>query len=166
MNNEMLAEKVGQALKAHGLMMTAAESCTGGGVAYAVTAIAGSSEWFERGFVTYTNQSKQEMLGVSTETLVAHGAVSEATVAEMAIGALQKSDAQLSLAISGIAGPGGATADKPVGMVCFAWGYGGGSPYTEVKFFKGDRTAVREQSIAYGLEGILRCLARNSTGKI
>jgi len=158
MNNEMLAEKVGHTLASRDLMMTAAESCTGGGVAYAVTSVPGSSAWFERGFVTYTNQSKREMLGVARQTLMAHGAVSEATVAEMAAGALRKSDAQLSLAISGIAGPGGATAGKPVGMVCFAWAYGEDVPHTEVKYFQGDRRAVREQSIAYGLQGVLRIL--------
>ncbi len=158
MNKRILAEKVGLALKARGLMMTVAESCTGGGVAFAVTAIAGSSAWFDRGFVTYTNQSKQDMLGVSPQTLITQGAVSEATVLEMAVGARQHSNAELSLAISGIAGPGGATADKPVGTVCFAWVYGEAEPQSEMKLFSGDRDAVREQSIIYALQGVLRLL--------
>ncbi len=158
MNTFILAKKVGHALKVRGVMMATAESCTGGGVAYAITAIAGSSAWFDRGFVTYTNQAKQEMLGVTEKTLAKYGAVSEAVVLEMALGARQNSGAKLTLAISGIAGPSGATLDKPVGTVCFAWGYGEGELRSEVKQFSGEREAVREQSIAHALQGVLRIL--------
>src|ERR1035437_4219013 len=115
-----LATLVGAKLRAKGLMLTTAESCTGGWVAQAVTAIAGSSAWFERGFVTYSDAAKQEMLGVSARTLAAHGAVSEQTARKMAIGALAHSHAQVALAITGIAGPDGGSAEKPVGTVCFA----------------------------------------------
>lgn len=157
-NRHLLAEKVGETLKKRGLMLAAAESCTGGGVAYALTSIAGSSEWFERGFVTYTNLAKQEMLAVSEEILQAHGAVSEQTVLAMAQGAIDHSAAKVALAISGIAGPGGATEQKPVGMVCFAWVYDGQNQRSEVQYFSGDRQAVREQAIEYALEGVLELL--------
>src|SRR3990170_6882256 len=119
---DVLAAQVGALLKAHGLMLATAESCTGGGVAQAITDVAGSSAWFERGFVTYSNLAKQQMLGVSEATLKQYGAVSEAVVREMVAGALKNSTAQVALAVSGIAGPDGGTADKPVGTVWFAWG--------------------------------------------
>ncbi|MDE2311380.1 MAG: nicotinamide-nucleotide amidohydrolase family protein, partial [Betaproteobacteria bacterium] len=119
---DILAAQVGGLLKAQGLMLATAESCTGGGVAQAITDVAGSSAWFERGFIAYSNQAKQQMLGVSEATLNQHGAVSEATVREMAAGALQRSGAHVALAVSGIAGPDGGTPDKPVGTVWFAWG--------------------------------------------
>jgi nicotinamide-nucleotide amidase len=119
----------------------------------------GSSKWFERGFVTYTNESKQEMLGVSAVTLQAHGAVSEATVAEMVAGALGHSRAQLSVAISGIAGPGGATAEKPLGTVCFGWALQGGETTTERCRFDGDREAVRGQAVRHALQGLIARLA-------
>src|SRR3990167_4753638 len=112
---DILAAQVGGALKAHGLMLATAESCTGGGVAQAITGVAGSSAWFERGFVTYSNLAKQQMLDVSEATLGQHGAVSEAVVREMVAGALANSAAQVALAVSGIAGPEGGTPDKPVG---------------------------------------------------
>ena len=118
----ILAAQVGGLLKAHGLLLTTAESCTGGGVAQAITGIAGSSAWFERGFVTYSNLSKQQMLGVSVAMLAQYGAVSEAVVREMVAGALANSGAQVALAVSGIAGPDGGTADKPVGTVWFSSG--------------------------------------------
>ncbi|MGL5977103.1 MAG: nicotinamide-nucleotide amidohydrolase family protein, partial [Aeromonas sobria] len=117
---EHLASELGRALGQRGWLAATAESCTGGGVASAITDIAGSSGWFDRGFVTYTNEAKQQMLGVSGETLAQHGAVSEAVVLEMARGALAHSSASISVAISGIAGPGGATEGKPVGTVWFA----------------------------------------------
>lgn len=157
-DRHLLAEKVGETLKKRGLMLAAAESCTGGGVAYALTSIAGSSEWFERGFVTYTNLAKQEMLAVNEEILQAHGAVSEQTVLAMAQGAIDHSAAKVALAISGIAGPGGATEQKPVGMVCFAWVYDGQHQHSEVQYFSGDRQAVREQAIEYALQGVLELL--------
>jgi nicotinamide-nucleotide amidase len=153
-----LARQVGEALKAHGLMLATAESCTGGGVGAAVTAIAGSSDWYERGFVTYTYISKREMLGVRPETLERHGAVSEQTVREMAAGALAASHAQVAVAVSGTAGPGGGTPDKPVGTVCFGWAVKNGQPHAETRHFSGDRAAVRQQSVARALAGILELL--------
>lgn len=150
-----LAERVGKALKAKGMMMASAESCTGGWIAQAVTAVPGSSEWFERGFVTYTYISKREMLGVKSETLDAHGAVSEQTVREMTAGALARSHAQVAVSVSGTAGPSGGTLQKPVGTVCFGWGATGGMVQTAVEHFDGDREAVRRQSVAFALERVL-----------
>lgn len=150
------AEAVAEQLLAKEWMLVVAESCTGGWVAKVCTDLSGSSAWFERGFVTYTNQAKREMLGVTQETLAVHGAVSEATVAEMASGALQNSRAHVALAISGIAGPTGATDGKPVGTVCFGFALQGGETWTERCHFAGDREAVRRQSVAYGLQGLLR----------
>ncbi len=120
-----LAARAGQALKARGWMLVTAESCTGGWVSECVTMVPGSSEWFERGFVTYTNVAKREMLGVRSQTLDTHGAVSEQTVREMVVGALAGSHGQIAVAVSGVAGPAGGTAQKPVGMVCFALGDAG-----------------------------------------
>ena len=150
-----LAAEVGEALKARGLMLVTAESCTGGWVGEAVTAVPGSSHWYERGFITYTNQSKQEMLGVSEQTLTRHGAVSEAAVREMVKGALERSHAQVALAISGIAGPGGGTPDKPVGMVCLAWGTKGGAVVAETRRLSGDRREIRRQAVEAALRGVL-----------
>lgn len=155
-----LAAQVGLALKQHGVMLATAESCTGGGVASAVTDIAGSSAWFERGFVTYSNQAKVEMLQVSNETLIRFGAVSEATVREMVSGALVRSQAQLALAVSGIAGPGGGTPEKPLGTVWFAWGLKDGMLATRLHHLQGNRTEIREQSIRIALQGVLDILDR------
>jgi nicotinamide-nucleotide amidase len=150
-----LAERVGKALKAKGLMMTTAESCTGGWIAQAVTAVPGSSDWFERGFVVYTYISKREMLGVKSETLEQFGAVSEQTVREMTAGALQRSHAQIAVSVSGTAGPSGGTPQKPVGTVCFGWAAKGGAVQTAIHRFEGDREAVRRQAVAYALERVL-----------
>jgi nicotinamide-nucleotide amidase len=153
-----LAERVGKALKARGMMLATAESCTGGWIAQAVTAVPGSSEWFERGFVTYTYISKREMLGVKPETLDAHGAVSEQTVHEMTTGALERSHAQVAVSVSGTAGPSGGTPQKPVGTVCFGWGVKNnrnGAVQTAVKHFDGDREAVRRQAVVFALERVL-----------
>lgn len=157
-----LAAAVGRALAGRGLLLASAESCTGGWVAQACTAIAGSSEWFERGFVTYSNDAKIEMLGVPAGTLAAHGAVSEATARAMAEGALRASRAQVSLAITGIAGPSGGTAEKPVGTVWFAWAARDRATRSERRRFEGDREAVRRQSVAHALEGLLSFLERSS----
>ncbi|MGH6717184.1 MAG: CinA family protein, partial [Bradyrhizobium sp.] len=135
---------------------------TGGGVGAAVTAIAGSSGWYERGFVTYTYISKREMLGVRAETLERHGAVSEQTTREMAAGALAASHAQAAVAVSGTAGPAGGTPDKPVGTVCFGWAIKDGEPRVETRHFAGDREAVRQQSVARALAGILELLEDSS----
>ena len=154
----IFAIQLGGALKSHGLMLATAESCTGGGVAQAVTDVAGSSAWFERGFVTYSNLAKQQMLGVSEATLKQYGAVSEATVREMAAGALQHSDAQVALAVSGIAGPEGGTADKPVGTVWFAWSIKGGTTLAQRHQFPGNRAEVRAQAVNVALQGTLDIL--------
>jgi nicotinamide-nucleotide amidase len=156
-----LAANVGKALKRRGLMLATAESCTGGWIAEAVTMVAGSSEWFERGYVTYTYISKREMLGVKEATLAKHGAVAEAVVREMVEGALARSHAQLAVAVSGIAGPTGGTPEKPVGTVCFAWGMKVDAPRTETKRFTGDREAVRRKSVEHALKGVLGLLARS-----
>lgn len=157
-----LAERVGAALRREGLMIATAESCTGGWVAQAITAVPGSSEWFERGFVSYTYISKREMLGVSPDTLGAHGAVSEPTVREMARGAVERSHAQVGVAVSGTAGPSGGSPDKPVGTVCFAWARAGGALVSETRHFPGDREAVRRASVAHALEGVLQLLSRQA----
>ncbi|WJW74738.1 nicotinamide-nucleotide amidohydrolase family protein [Thiohalobacter sp. IOR34] len=153
-----LARALGEAAQAAGVKLATAESCTGGWLAKVITDVPGCSAWFERGFVTYSNASKQEMLGVSAATLETQGAVSEATVAEMAAGALAHSRAQLAVAISGIAGPGGATPGKPVGMVCFAFAREGRPPRSETEYFIGDREAVRLQAVGYALHGLLDAL--------
>ena len=150
-----LAATTGQLLLARNESLTLAESCTGGGLACAVTEIAGSSAWFERGFVTYSNAAKQEMLGVEAATLAAHGAVSEATAAAMAAGALRHSHADWALAITGIAGPDGGTPDKPVGTVCFGWAGRDAGVDTTTCHFTGDREAIRRQSVAFALNGLL-----------
>ncbi|MBI3935857.1 MAG: CinA family protein [Betaproteobacteria bacterium] len=155
-----LAELVGAALKARGLMLATAESCTGGLLAGAVTMVPGSSDWFERGFVTYTHISKREMLGVNGATLGAYGAVSEPTVREMAIGALANSHAQVAVAVSGVAGPSGGTPEKAVGTVCLAWGAKDALPVTETQHFAGDREAVRSQSVERALAGVLELVSR------
>lgn len=152
---ENQAAALGRALLARGWWLSTAESCTGGWVAQSLTAVAGSSAWFERGFVTYSNRAKQEMLGVPEVTLQNDGAVSEATVLAMARGALAHSPAQLSVAISGIAGPGGGSAAKPVGTVWFAWAYPDGA-HADKRVFDGDREAVRLQAVAHALAGLQR----------
>ena len=158
MESFQVAQKVGDALLSKGWMLACAESCTGGGIAKAVTDIAGSSQWFDRGFVTYTNLAKQDMLGVNRETLDSAGAVSEATVKEMVAGALSRSQAQIAVAVSGIAGPSGGTADKPVGMVCFAWQVKGKEPLLSTEHFTGDRASVRRQTVHHALLGLLNVL--------
>jgi nicotinamide-nucleotide amidase len=157
-----LAEQVGATLKAHGMMLATAESCTGGGIAQALTDISGSSSWFERGFVTYSNLAKVEMLGVRQPTLDAHGAVSEATVREMAAGALQHSHAQVAVAVSGIAGPTGGTAEKPVGTVWFGWALRDGEVHARLHHLSGDRAAVREQSVRIALQGLLNLMNKST----
>lgn len=146
-----VSRDIGYCLVARGWTLATAESCTGGWIAQVVTASAGSSAWFDRGFVTYSNKAKQQMLGVSADTLARHGAVSEATVREMAAGALTHSDAQVALSVSGIAGPGGATADKPVGTICLAWAFPGGRIESQTMYFDGDRESIRRQSVIHAL---------------
>jgi len=153
-----LARRSGEALKRKGLLLATAESCTGGWVAEAVTMVPGSSEWFERGFVTYTNVAKQEMLGVRIETLQRYGAVSEQTVQEMVAGALAHSHAQVALAVSGVAGPSGGTPSKPVGTVCLAWGVRDSTSLAITQHFAGDREEVRRLSVVRAFEGLLGLL--------
>ena len=153
-----LAARVGAKLKAQGLILATAESCTGGWVAQAVTAIAGSSDWFDRGFVTYSDAAKREMLGVNAATLGSYGAVSEQTAREMAAGALAHSRAQAALAITGIAGPSGGSPEKPVGTVCFAWSRKDAAPIAQTRLFKGDRESVRRQSVMFALQTLLELL--------
>jgi nicotinamide-nucleotide amidase len=153
-----LARMLGRACKRRGVSLATAESCTGGGVAAACTRIPGSSEWFERGMVTYTNVAKREMLGVAEETLAAHGAVSEEVAREMAAGALKHSHADISVAVTGIAGPTGGVPGKPVGTVHFAWAVRGGDIQARKFLFKGNRAAVRLQSVAVALQGLIDLL--------
>jgi nicotinamide-nucleotide amidase len=158
MDLEILAAQLGEGLRQRGLMLTTAESCTGGWVAQAITAVSGSSQWFERGFVTYSNAAKVEMLGVHPATLEQHGAVSELTVREMAQGALAHSHAQVAVAVSGIAGPGGGSLEKPVGTVCLAWADNGAKTRAHCLQFMGNREAVRRQAVAAILHGLLDLL--------
>ena len=157
MNLRLLSRKTGRALMKKGQSLVTAESCTGGWVAQAVTSVAGSSDWFERGYVTYSNAAKREALGVSGKTLLRHGAVSEATAREMARGALKRGRGTIALAITGIAGPGGGAPGKPVGTVCFAWARGR-KMRSETKRFRGGRSRVRRQSVVHALRGVLRWL--------
>lgn len=158
MNLQQLSEQVGQRLLADKLFLVTAESCTGGGIAQCITDIAGSSQWFDRGFVTYTNQSKQDLLGVSEKTLSTYGAVSEQTVIEMVQGALMNSPADVAVAVSGIAGPGGGSLEKPVGLVWHAWATRNNQPVTLAEQYLGNRQQVRTQAIETALSGILRLL--------
>ena len=155
---DTLLHAVAKALRTKGWMLATAESCTGGWIAKLCTDLAGSSAWFERGFVTYSNAAKQDMLGVQVTTLAQYGAVSEAVTAEMAVGVLLHSRAQVAVSVSGIAGPGGGTATKPVGTVCFGWAVQGGEVHTATRTFEGDREAVRYQAVQYALSGVLQAL--------
>lgn len=156
---EILAQELGSALLARGEWLAVAESCTGGWLAQSVTAIAGSSGWFDRGFVTYSNAAKVDMLGVPETTLDRHGAVSEATARAMAQGVLAHSRADWAVAITGIAGPSGGSPEKPVGTVCFAWAAKDGGCEAQTCHLAGDRGAVREQSVRHALSGLLQRLA-------
>lgn len=155
---EQLAARVGAALTRNEKMLATAESCTGGWLGQAVTSVAGSSDWYERGFITYTYISKREMLGVGDGTLERFGAISEPVVREMAQGALTHSHAQVAVAISGIAGPSGGSPEKPVGTICFAWALKDGPTLSETRQLTGDREAVRRQSVEIALTGLLDLL--------
>jgi nicotinamide-nucleotide amidase len=154
---DQLARRLGERLAAAAAVLATAESCTGGWAAQTVTSVAGSSAWFDRGFVTYSNAAKRELLGVLDQTLQRYGAVSEETAREMARGALQRSDATVAVAITGVAGPGGGSPDKPVGTVCFAWAWGE-EVKSETRRFAGDREMVRRESVVRALEGVLAAL--------
>lgn len=148
----LLSQTLGKLLLSNEEVITTAESCTGGGVASAITDIAGSSQWFDRAFITYSNDAKMDMLGVKRETLESFGAVSEAVVQEMVLGALQQSKATVGVAISGIAGPDGGSAEKPVGTVCFGFAHQSGLQQIETCYFSGSRSQIKEQAVAYALE--------------
>jgi len=150
-----LALQVGQMLEAKNQLLVTAESCTGGWIAEVITSVPGSSTWFDRGFVSYSNLAKQEMLGVDPNILSVHGAVSEAAVRAMAEGALAHSSADIAVAVSGVAGPGGGSVDKPVGTVCFAWATRQGAISSRARYFSGDRYTVRKLSVVTALEGLL-----------
>jgi nicotinamide-nucleotide amidase len=151
-----LAEQLGRLLKAKGKTMATAESCTGGWIAQTITEVPGSSAWFDRGFVTYSNAAKVQMLGVSPKTLETYGAVSAETATEMAMGALAHSDADVAVAVTGIAGPDGGTAEKPVGTVFIAWAYKDGVAKVIKKQFAGNRRKIREQTVRCAIERTCR----------
>lgn len=157
MDDELIAlsAATGRWLASHGWTLATAESCTGGWIAQIVTETPGSSAWFERGFVTYSNAAKEELLGVRAETLALHGAVSEATVQEMVLGALAHSHADVAIAVSGIAGPGGGSAEKPVGTVCVAWCRRGSPALVATRHFAGDRHAVRRAAVIHALQRLI-----------
>ncbi len=155
-----LAAELGAQLARLGRRVATVESCTAGGVAWLLTAVAGSSQWFERGFVTYSNAAKMDMVGVARHILDAHGAVSVETAAAMAQGGLRAAAADYCIAVTGVAGPDGGSAQKPVGTVCFAWADRRGDSVAERAHFDGDRHAIRAMSAAYALQGLVD-LVRN-----
>ena len=157
MNTKLLdlCHQLGECLFAKQLRLASAESCTGGLVASSINAIAGSSQWFERGFITYSNAAKQEMLDVQARSIQRWGAVSEQVAREMALGALQHSHANISVAITGIAGPSGGTADKPVGTVWFAWAGIDREPHSECQQWQGDRVSIQQQATCHALQYIV-----------
>ena len=171
MSSHTLTEQLADVLQQHGWMLATAESCTGGMIAANCTDLSGSSNWFERGFVTYSNEAKHEMLGVDLGIIAEHGAVSAAVAQAMTLGAMRRSNAQVTLAVTGIAGPTGGSIDKPVGTVWFAWATpSDGGPAlgaetawvkTEVMHFAGDRAAVREAAAQHALKTLLDLLQQH-----
>ena len=155
---KQLAQELGVKLQARQWSVATAESCTGGLVGQLLTSLPGCSGWFERGFITYSNVSKQEMLGVPADTLEAFGAVSEETASAMAKGALQHSHAHVSLSITGIAGPDGGTPQKPVGMVCYGWALNDGRLFTSTCRLSGDRDEIRSRAAAAAIRGLIELL--------
>ena len=154
----VLVEKLASALQSKNWRLVVAESCTGGWISKVCTDLAGSSAWFDRGFISYSYPAKVEMLGVDSETLETQGAVSAAIAAQMALGARKHSGVEAALAVTGIAGPGGGTADKPVGTVWFAWSLEGYKVSTEAVLFDGDRKVIRQNTVLHALEGLLQRL--------
>jgi nicotinamide-nucleotide amidase len=155
MTPEIPVSQLADALRSRGERLATAESCTGGLIAAACTDLAGSSDWFERGMVSYSNEAKTDLLGVDAALISAHGAVSEPVARAMAAGALARSNADWAVAVTGIAGPGGGSADKPVGLVWLAWCRRGGEPQAERHVFPGDRAAVRGATVARALQGLI-----------
>lgn len=162
---QLLPRRLGESLLKKGKMVAVAESCTGGWIAKVLTDVAGSSRWFDRGFVTYSNDSKRELLDVDGEILNLHGAVSEPVVRAMVRGVLTHSPADLSVAVSGIAGPDGGTDEKPVGTVWLAWAERHGDVVVQCSRFEGDREQVRMQSVIAALAGLLDLLSDDSHGE-
>lgn len=156
---DIRVEELAQLLLSHKWCLATAESCTGGWLAKSCTDLAGSSAWFERGFVTYSNSAKNEMLGVDMALIEQYGAVSEEVVSAMVDGALAHSPAHIAVAISGIAGPDGGTALKPVGMVCFSWKGRNGNCMVKTTHFEGDRDAVRHQAVACAVDGLIELIS-------
>ena len=154
----VLAAEVGAALQVRNSTLATAESCTGGWVGEVITSVAGSSAWFERGFITYSNESKTELLGVPEATLARYGAVSEQSARAMVEGAIARSRADIALAVTGIAGPGGGAPGKPVGLVWFAWAERGREARALQCVFRGDRQFVRAQAVVQALQGLLKLL--------
>ena len=154
-----ICEQLARLLPQRGWMMASAESCTGGLIAAACTDLAGSSVWFERGFVTYSNAAKTDMLGVDAPLITQHGAVSEPVARAMALGVVRHSQAQVAVAVTGIAGPSGGSADKPVGTVWFGWVVEG-VVHTQLQVFAGDREAVRAAAVRHGLRGLVQLLTQ------
>lgn len=153
-----LATELGDKLCARGWMLATAESCTGGWVGQLLTSLPGSSQWYERGFITYANAAKIEMLGVPADVIDEHGAVSEQTASAMAAGALTHSHAQATLAISGIAGPAGGTPKKPVGLVCYGWALADGTLMSSTCRLDGDREEIRSRAVAAAMRGLIDLL--------
>ena len=158
-----LASRIGDSFLSRSQFLTTAESCTGGWVSMLITSVAGSSQWFDRGFVTYSNEAKQEMLAVNSQVIEIHGAVSEETARHMVLGAVEHSHAQAGLSVTGIAGPGGGSDEKPVGTVCFGW-LVDGQCETETCHFSGDREDIRRQSAEHVLTGLLARLEGGLNG--
>ncbi|GAK84625.1 C-terminal domain of CinA type S [Vibrio ponticus] len=161
-SQQILSIELGKLLQQHQQVLATAESCTGGGVSAAVTDIAGSSAWFDRAFVTYSNEAKMAMLEVQANTLDTHGAVSEPTVVEMVQGALKNSNATIAVSISGIAGPGGGSDEKPVGTVCFGFADQEGWLKVNTEHFSGDRAEVRSQAVEFALKTLCDYLGERS----
>lgn len=163
-NSAILAVQLGEKLLSRRLTVTCAESCTGGGIASAITDVPGSSQWFHAGFVTYANQSKQQLLNVPAGVLLAEGAVSKSVVELMALGALKSSDADIAVAVSGVAGPGGGSKEKPVGLVWFCWAKRSGENVSVMEAqsfqFNGERSSVRAAAIEQALKGLLNILEK------
>ena len=157
-NLEILSADLGALLQKNKMFFTSAESCTGGLLSQSIVSVPGSSAWFGCSFITYSNISKQKILGVSKDTLKAFGAVSEEVVKEMVTGALDESHADLGIAISGIAGPGGGTDERPVGTVCVAWKLKGSETIKSTFLFEGNRNEVRYQTVITGLKGAIELL--------
>ena len=158
-----LTARLAELMQGRGLMLATAESCTGGMIAAACTDLAGSSAWFERGFVSYSNAAKTQLLGVPADCIASHGAVSELVARAMALGALTHSAAQVAVAVTGVAGPGGGSPDKPVGTVWIAWAMAD-QVRAERMQFSGDRAAVRQATVEHALRGLVTLLAPAAAG--